>query len=245
LDDGNSYTTELLEEYAVLVIGCSQEAYTTQEISIIYNWVVAGGNLFLTGEWDGVSEKVNEIAVEFNYEFAQDLLKDTDEFEGQTQDVVYNESNIRPHEITTGVTEVKTHSSDGLIRKPTGAEQLIVTDNDGTATWDNGSIANEIPIMSVSSLWNETTGKIVVLTDTSMLLGDGTIPGFDYLYYGNKQLILNTFNWLAPIPNPTPTATTPGPTNPLEPYMIAIIAGSAVLLLVVVISFIVIARKKK
>ncbi len=234
LNENDTIEQSILQDYDLLIIVGPTGFYSTQEISTIYNWTSDGNSLLLISDWGSFfGNSSNTIANTFGYTMALDAISDTDENEGNAFWIVFNESNIKSHEITTGISGIEVYAADGIISDPLGAMDLIATDIDDTNEWFGGGFANNVPIASARTNWNDKNSKFVLVTDTNLWSnqdtdGDGIL---NINELNNSQLALNIVNWLSPI-----VITT---TAPLQGLYISFIA-----VFVLLVSFIRIKRRK-
>ncbi|MFX1337926.1 MAG: hypothetical protein ACFFDK_04900 [Promethearchaeota archaeon] len=192
------FNASLIDSADILVIAGGKDDYTLSNISIITNFVSNGGGLFLLGDIKTYTTNIIPIAHVFGIDFnttAAYLIDPGDELGGINYNIYYEESNFGTHSIMQGISRIELYGSSGLTIN-SGGTQLIVTDTDGTCSWNTGSIANGVSVMSATKY---NLGRVVVSTDFSILLnidkdGDGSINLFDS---DNDIFTTNTFQWLS------------------------------------------------
>ena len=201
IDPGTTIESSILDPVDVLVIVAPQGSYSTYEVDAIENWVKGGGSLLLISEWGNFSFQASSIASRFDISLAGDAIHDTDEYVGgKTYWPYYHGANILAHYITDGVTRVEMYAGDGIESSPADEIRLIITDSDGTATWEDGSPAYGVPVMSAFVDATVGSGRLLIITDSNVwssaddLDEDGAIDFYDS---DNEILALNAVDWLA------------------------------------------------
>jgi len=212
IDPGTTIDSSVLAPADVLVIVAPQNSYSTYEIDTIVNWVKGNGSLLLISEWDDpLGLQASTVASKFGVSLAGDAIHDTDEYVGgNTYWPYYHGANLLAHPITEGVTRVEMYAGDGIESSPANELRLIVTDSDGTATWDDGSPAYGVPVMSAFVGDTVGSGRLVIITDSNVWDSaydsdeDGTIDFYDS---DNEILALNSIDWLARARTHIPTSS--------------------------------------
>jgi len=198
IDPGTTIDSGVLATVELLVIVAPQDSYSASELDAIENWVKGGGNLLLISDWGSFGVEARSIAERFSINLAGDLIHDSDENVGYTAGPYYDGSNLLPHPITIDVTRVELYSGDGIITAPADEVPIIVTDLDGTATWDDGSPALGVSVMSAFDGSTAGSGRLVIVTDSNIwdsandFDNDGNVGFYDS---DNQILALNTINW--------------------------------------------------
>jgi len=201
LDNGEEINSENLENCDVLVFAGPMTYYQISEIDYLTTWVTNGGSLLLISDWGPIFQTIPQtIASIFGFHLGRDSLRDLDDNNGKESSLIFNNSAISTHVITNQINRIETYAQDGIICKPETAISLLTTDNDNTTYWlESNEYANDIPILCINEKWNNTNGKIALITDSSIFANndvdqDGTINLFDS---DNEILILNLINWLS------------------------------------------------
>jgi len=201
LDNGKEINSKNLENCDVLIFVVPMSYYQISEINYLTTWVTNGGSLLLISDWGPTFQTVPQtIASIFGFQLGRDSLRDLDDYNGVESRLIFNDSAINTHIITEQINRIETYAQDGIIRKPDTTNSLITTDNDNTTYWlDSNEYANEIPILCINEKWNNTKGKIALLTDCSIFANndvdqDGTINLYDS---DNELLALNLIEWLS------------------------------------------------
>jgi hypothetical protein len=202
INPGTLIDDSTLEEADILVIVASQYPYMEEELDVIKAWVETGGRLLLISDWGTFSTQMDLLTNKFGLDFANNRLHDSDDNVVADYDyrLFYNDNNLLPHPITFGISRVEMYAGDGLITTPSDAIPIICTDDDGTATWENGSIASKISVMSILESGYAGIGRLCVIGDSNLwdsaydADNDGSLDFFDS---DNQILALNTINWLS------------------------------------------------
>lgn len=200
IDPGTIIGSSVLAPVDVLVIVAPQNSYFTSEIDEIETWVEDGGKLLLISDWGSFGVQARTIAARFGINLAGDIIHDTDENVGYTAGPYYDGANLLPHRITASVTRVEMYGGDGISSAPADEIPLIVTDSDGTATWEDGSPAIGVSVMSAFDGGTAGSGRMIVVTDSNVwdsagdFDGDGDVGFYDS---DNEILALNSIYWLA------------------------------------------------
>ncbi len=184
----------------MLVIAAPSASYSTSELDAIEMWVKGGGSLLLVSDYSSFGTQSRTIASRFNITMKSDMILDSNENVGQSYWPYYSGANLRSHQITAGVTRVEMYASDGIVSTPVDKIPLIVTDTDGTATWQVGGSASGVSVMSAFNGGAAGRGKLVVITDSSLWSSNSDVDGDTYLNFydsDNEILALNTIDWLA------------------------------------------------
>lgn len=193
-------TDKTLQNYKVLIIFKSGGNYSEDEINAIEKFVKNGGGLFLTCNfWKGdTNHSTNAIAKRFGVSFANNgkIYHSTNYYNDQNKTAKI--SDIKPHEITKGVSIFCLHN--GTYIYDTGSSNVLAyTDND--AWFDK---AGEDNFGDEKKGDNDITGRFPVLSE--MAYGKGRIVFISSCFQfantwlkmdDNKRLGLNIVKWLA------------------------------------------------
>jgi len=204
IDPGIVIDISILIEADILVIVDSQNAYTAAELDSIETWVINGGRLLLITDGGDYMGYMNALAARFGFNFANTMLHDSDDYTMYESWVIYNDTNLLPHSITTGISNIELYAGDGLITAPIDEIPIITTDTDGTTTWSYGSTAFNVSVMSILDGGSAGAGKVCVIGDCDLwcslldLDEDGDLNFYDS---DNEILAWNTINWLSKKPD--------------------------------------------
>ncbi len=200
----NTFDADYLLAADVLVIPAADyhgiAEYTTSDLDVIEAFVSSGGGLFILsdyGAWGNVTDPVNE-----RFGFVRNktsYLHDSDDFNaaGSGSAVIYSGSeNIINHSATLKVNVLETWSGTGLDLMPATAVPLIVTDSDGTSTYDSWIPADGVVFAAAST---HDQGRVVFIGDSNLfgdsdLDSDGTDEYFDT---DSDMLGVNIIRWLS------------------------------------------------
>ena len=203
-------TTELLEQYSVVVRAGEFGSYTDSELDAYRAYVSSGGKLLLLHD----SDHFDLLGPVFGLEFA-----------GTTRGNM-TVALAEPHPVTEGVPPFTYGVGSGLILVPASALILGHMAEGGFLDLnDNGALdEGEPPSPPVMGLMSFGQGRIVFAGDTNFLLW---VP---------QPLTANILAWLTGQPTPTPTPATASPTPkplPLKEWRLERIQvdGSAVTVL--------------
>jgi len=200
----NTFDEEYLQAAEILVIPASDfhgvAEYTTSELDIIEEFVNSGGGLFILsdlGAYGNVTDPVNERFGFFRNKTS--ILWDSDDFNpaGSGYSVIYGGSvNIINHSVTLNVNILETWSGTGLESMPSSAVPLIVTDTDGTTTYDSFMPADGVAFAAAATYG---LGRVVFIGDSNPFEdGDLDIDGIDAYYDSDsEQFARNCIGWLS------------------------------------------------
>jgi uncharacterized membrane protein len=200
----NSFDEVYLQAADVLVIpeadyhGSAE--YTTSELDIIEEFVSSGGGLFIIsdyGPYGNVTDPVNERFGFFRNKTS--ILYDSDEFNaaGSGYSVIYaGTTNFINHSVTMNVNILETWAGTGLESMPSSAVPLIVTDTDGTTTYDSFIPAGGVAFAAAAT---HGLGRVVFIGDSNLFVdqdldSDGTEAYFDT---DSEQFARNCIGWLS------------------------------------------------
>jgi len=186
--------------------------YSTQEVDAIEDFVGSGGGLFIISDYaqyGNVTDPVNE-----RFGFVRNktsILYDSDDFNpaGSGYSVIYSGSeNIMNHPITENVSILETWGGTGLESYPVNAVPLVVTDSDGTSTYDSW-ISTNGTVFAAAATYDQ--GRVVFIGDSDLFIdtdsdSDGTESYFDE---DSEHFARNTIIWLSENRAPTVTLTFP------------------------------------
>ena len=185
----------------VLVIVVPDDAYSIAELDAIETWVKGGGRLLLITDRQSFSVQANTIAARFGITLAEDIIYDTNEnVNGIDYWPYFDGWKLLSHPITNGVSRVEMYACDGILTAPANEVPLIVTDIDGTAHWFDLSPAIGVSVMSAFEGDTVGSGRLVVVTDSSLWKDTDTDGGGQMNFYDSDHevLALNTIEWLSP-----------------------------------------------
>jgi len=211
----DNFDADILQAAEVLVISIGDyhyDSYTSQEVDAIEAFVSSGGGLFILSDFvqhGNVTDPVNE-----RFGFVRNktsILYDSDDFNAASSGyaVIYDGSeNIMEHPITENVSILETWSGTGLDSYPSNGVPLIVTDSDGTSTYDSWIPADGV-VFAAAATYDQ--GRVVFIGDTGLFTdADIDIDGTDaYFDTDSEYFARNTIRWLSANRAPTVTLTFP------------------------------------
>jgi hypothetical protein len=175
-----------------LVIIAPQNAYTTEDLDAVKDFVEEGGRLLLLGDPTRPSQ-INRIAVLYGLIFESDYLYNLKENAGNYRSVYFSE--FRENKITRGVQKVVLFTAGS-----------ISSDDQGIAFGDGNTQSTLIQSAErLSPLAIAEGAKVLAVHDLTFM----TKPYSDLL--DNNRLIANTANWLADLPTELPEEKTEKP----------------------------------
>lgn len=199
-----SFDEDLINSADVLVISAADyhgvAEYTTQELDIIQTFVSNGGGLFITsdyGPFGNVTDPVNERFGFFRNKTS--VLYDSDNYNaaGSGYSVIYSGSeNIVNHSATLQVSTLETWAGTGLESWPTGTVPLVVTDIDGTSTYDSFIPADGVRFSAATTYGK---GRVIFVGDSN-LFDDSDLDGdltIDYYDQSSEYFARGCISWLS------------------------------------------------
>jgi hypothetical protein len=174
--------------------------YTMQEIDTIEEFVNSGGGLFIISDYapyGNVTDPINERFGFFRNKTS--ILYDSDDFNpaGSGYSAYYSgSSNIKNHSITLNVNTMDTWSGTGLESYPGNAVPLIVTDTDGTSTYDSFIPADGVVVAAASTYGQ---GRVVFIGEADLFAdGDFDGDGIESYFDTDSELFArNCIGWLS------------------------------------------------
>ncbi len=187
----------ILEACDIFVITHCSTEYNNTEISIIQDFVNAGGALLIVTERVSFGNATDPLMDSFG--FARNTtadLYDSDDSGIHPWFIHFMPKNIQMHSTKVGVDVVEVYASPGLIEMPVGAVPLITTDTDGTATWNGVDEAIGIPVAAANLVG---AGRIIIFCDNGFVSDDDFDSDaiVNYLDADNEIFTRNAFRWLA------------------------------------------------
>ncbi|MHA1930632.1 MAG: fibronectin type III domain-containing protein [Candidatus Thorarchaeota archaeon] len=191
------WDSDLLTQSDILVVQDGNINYTASELAEIKSYVAGGGGLCILGGYGANGLEADLVGNEFGLDMNNTgYLKDTDDYLVSSYHIVYNETNFGTHPIMDGVSRIELYSSTAFLDIGAGTS-LVSTDNDGTATWNDGSPADDKSIMV--ALEHEL-GRVFFAGDYIFPRhnSDYDSDGVPILYDSDNDILLsNAFFWLS------------------------------------------------
>lgn len=201
-----TFYATLVETTHVLVIPGGTNAYSPAENMTIRNFVDSGGGIMFLADWTFFGDNLLPIAHEFgmSHNNSYAYLSDSDDGTGGgLSGITYEGANILPHPITEGVNRIYVDRGTAMINLGGGAS-LVMTDNDGTSEWYNGTAyVGPAGALSVYAANTFGLGRIVYITDINFL------DSITYMKEDNNLFLVNAFQWLSENRAPVITLTYP------------------------------------
>lgn len=161
-----------LEEEDVLVIGWSSSPFSDQELTLIKQFVSAGGGLLLMGEawsWRAANQSfpLNQVTAQFGYTI--------------NKDVVYEADPVSEHPVTHEVSRIQIVGGSSISGK--GGSHIAIA-------------PDRRPVL-VAGHYGD--GRFVIIGDSDIFVSiDYDADGIPVIYeYDNERLATNTFKWLS------------------------------------------------
>ena len=200
-----SINSTVLSNVNVLVIYVPTVAFTSDEIAAIGTFVNNGGSILMLADNSLNTNFVdvpNSILGQFSFHLINTIMyTNTFQFNNKgPQFTVYNGTNsiIQNNYLTNGVHTVLLVASSALDQQPAGAQSIVFTDNNGNYYFNNGTIANNITVISALES-NVNHGKIFLSSDMNVF-DNGELLNLD-----NNQFAKNVINWFAETPQTIPS----------------------------------------
>ncbi|MHA1959621.1 MAG: hypothetical protein ACW99U_05290 [Candidatus Thorarchaeota archaeon] len=197
----STLTPENLAACDVLVMTRSSTGYMAPFVDMIGHFVNDGGGLFIGTELSIYGLALDPVHEQFGfYRNKTGVLNDTDDAVvggNDKQFALQKATNFQNHSATLSVGSIEVYGSTGFTQVPAGATKLIVTDSDGTVTFDGITPADGVPIAASATAGD---GRIAVFADTTALLGQNDVnsDGTANYYEGDGEvLFVNCIRWLS------------------------------------------------
>ncbi|MFW9965356.1 MAG: hypothetical protein ACFFCX_17420 [Candidatus Sifarchaeia archaeon] len=202
IDDGfavsamTTWNPDIIEACDVLILVVANTVYSSAEVDVIQDFVVAGGGLNVFTDWGVWGDELDPVTNRFGFTrnttgYIYDLNDTTSSY---TQ---YQSENIHSHSITLKVTYVEFDRGGCLLEYPANGFALVTTDDDGTSFYSDGTPANGIVVAAAASVG---LGRVSVVADWDML-SQYTDPDTDgirtYFDASNQQFVRNAVHWAA------------------------------------------------
>ncbi|TFF96007.1 hypothetical protein EU546_02245 [Candidatus Thorarchaeota archaeon] len=192
----NHFSQELLDQADVLIMLSGSINHTTQQIESVIQFVQRGGGLFAVGDNGLYAEEITLTTQEFGIEYntTGGSIVESDDYDTYTEYVIFDDANFAAHPIMSGVHRMELDKCGGIASVGSGVA-LVSTDNDGTATWSTGGVANEVPILAATEFG---MGRVVAITDYNLpTYTDPDVDDYITLYDSENDIFLaNAFYWL-------------------------------------------------
>ena len=194
-----TFNPEYLQACDVLVLTSCMTLYnSTTEVNVIEEFVSQGGGLFVVSDWGPYGTQLDPVIERFDFvRNTTDTLRDSNDnvTMNSAQFALWGE-NIKYHSATMNVLDIEIYAGTGFVEMSPDAVPLIVTDSDGTATFDNEMIANQT---AVSAALTVGKGRIIVFGDSNALdnssdTDSDTFPNYQDAY--NDVFLQNSIRWL-------------------------------------------------
>ncbi|MGY5872140.1 MAG: hypothetical protein RTV72_07855 [Candidatus Thorarchaeota archaeon] len=199
-----TFDVDILQAAEVLVIPMADyhgsAEYTTSELNVIEQFVSSGGGLFIISDgaqYGNVTDPVNE-----RFGFVRNntmTLYDSDDYNpaGSGYSVHYSgPTNIKNHSITLNVNGMDTWAGSGLESYPGNTVPLIVTDSDGTSTYNSFAPADGV-VFAAALTYGQ--GRVAFIGDSDLFVNsdidsDGTESYYDT---DSEFFARNCIGWLS------------------------------------------------
>lgn len=193
-----NFDTDYLQACDVLVLSASLTTYSSAVVDEIEAFVTGGGGLFVASDWGQYGAELDPIIERFDFiRNKTHALADSDDLVGNEFQFRCSGENVIFHSATMQVSSIEIYAATGFVQIPDDAVPLIITDSDGTTTFENDMIANATPVSAALTVGD---GRIIVFGDTNAMDNSSDIDG-DMLnnYYdsNNPQFLTNCIRWLA------------------------------------------------
>ncbi|MHA1421671.1 MAG: hypothetical protein ACTSSD_06215 [Candidatus Thorarchaeota archaeon] len=193
----NFFDPAILDACDILVVTYCGTVYNSTEIAIIQNFVDTGGALLIVTERVSFGDATDPLMNSFGYARNGTFdLEDSDDSGTSPWFIHFMPENINMHSTKVGVDILEVYGSEGLIAMPEDAVPLVVTDSDGTATWDGLDAAIGVPVAAAQSVGE---GRLIILCDNGFISDDDwdADATVNYMDADNEIFTRNVFRWLA------------------------------------------------
>lgn len=211
------FDSAIIDSCEILVISYCATNYSASEIAIIQDFVNGGGALLLITEYTFFGDSTDDLMNAFGYarNTTSESLEDSDDYNINPWWISFGPDNIQMHSAKVGVDVLEVYASAAIIEMPDGAVPLVITDIDGTSTWDGTDEANGLPVAVAQTVGD---GRISIFGDNGFVSdydpdSDGDIC---YLDEDNEIFTRNVFRWLAGAGIPEQTVVFDYSNNPVE-----------------------------
>ncbi|MBS3795255.1 MAG: hypothetical protein KGY80_10175 [Candidatus Thorarchaeota archaeon] len=202
------FNEEMIDSAHVIVIQDGLRNYTVSEIDYLENFADSGGGLFICGGWGQFGLEADKVGNAFGIDRNNTgYLQDSDDSPSGGV-IVYDEANLGNHRIMEGMKRMELVYSSAF-NSIGGAVSLLDTDDDGTCTWSDGGLANDLSVIAAST---SGLGRIVYAAGYRFLKynSDNDGDGENNLYDSDNELFVsNAFGWLAENRAPEITVISP------------------------------------
>ncbi|MFW9796677.1 MAG: hypothetical protein ACFFE2_06550 [Candidatus Thorarchaeota archaeon] len=195
----DNWTTDasLLDKADAIIIQDGDTNYTASEIAEIVDYVSEGGGLALLGGQTIYGLQADMVGNEFGLDLNNSgYITDTDDYlDASHQNIGYDQSNFGIHPIMNGVERLELQWTSAFISIGAGIS-LVRTDSDGTATWDDGTPADGLTLMTALEY---NMGRVFFSADYIFprYNFDYDLDGIPILYDSDNDVLLqNVFRWL-------------------------------------------------
>ena len=191
-----SFDPDYIAACDVLVITRAATYYTASEVDSIREFVDSGGAVFITTDYGSYGDELDPVLDAFGYMRNQThVLVDYDDSLGDPGWIPFSGSNLHNHSATLSVSYVEMYAGTGFVELPANAFTLIATDDDGTALFMGGEVANNTPVAAVSTYG---MGRVGVFGDGDALDGVANTDGDGSTnYVENSPFLRNMIRWLS------------------------------------------------
>jgi hypothetical protein len=210
INEDELLTSDLIDNYDILILKCPTSRYSNKEINDIVNFVYNGGGLLLIGDHTnlfGMSENLNQISSNFGITFNMDSTYDI-ETRGLS---IYNHFDFLSHPVVKNVEKISFLTSCTL-DAPIGSENIIIGNKliaePGTYSTKKFFRENiELPDISYGLLLQSASvkygsGRVLAFTDSTIFsnfcifMEDYTIFSLGIMEYLNRENTYSYINWV-------------------------------------------------
>jgi uncharacterized membrane protein len=201
-----------------LALSVPSITYSLAERNAIQSYVETQGHgLLIIGDWATYGDEANYINQAFGFDLATGGsvgLLDTDDTLGITLQFFLQANNFGTHSILNGISELIWLAGSGFDHIPNGADTLLYMDDDANSSWNHNASSAALVAMMCSLETNR--GRVASIGDGGLwghyVPESSTIPDNHTmaLYHSdNRQLLVNTIEWLTANRAPIVTVTDP------------------------------------
>lgn len=195
------FTTEALRDGKVLVIANAVEAFTSEEITAVRDWVAGGGSLLLIADHPPYVGPAAELGNAFGVRFLNGVAVEPNNRSGR---IVFRRSDgtLMNHPVTKGIEEVATFTGTSFQLDAPGQPLLVFGPE--VYSWKEENDPNPVPVKGhlQGAVLEFGKGRVAVFGEAAMF--SAQLAGPDKHSMGmnasiakqNPQFLLNVMHWL-------------------------------------------------
>ncbi len=192
------FTAEILRAGKVLVIANAQDPFTSDEVTVVHDWVAAGGSLLLITDHPPFVEPAMELGRAFGIRFRNGGAADP--ATGGRLTFRQSDGTLKDHPVTRGIDDVVTFSGSSFQIDPGGQPLLVF----GPQVCSDRLGPNPVPLEGhlQGAVVPFGAGRVAVFAEAAMFSAQVTGPNHAPMGMNapiakqNVQFLLNLMHWL-------------------------------------------------